>query len=627
MSAARYHLVCEGFRSASVNKTQLSFALKQQLQLDDGQLADLMASRRTVLARNLNEEKARQLGRKLSRAGLKVKAETAAAHQKISPEEMRHHLLDGGLSHYFAGRYHHPDEELDTRLSLALLAGVPVLCYVLLPLIALLLALPLLSVSVWLEQTVAAAVQGGFAVALLVPAWLLRPIRDRVEGMKLEPDTEHLLYTLCDEISHYLEAPSVVTLRLSEAPLIRLHQTPPQWLRGQCELELGLPFLEATTLQQTAGEIAYQLALLSPRGYHWQWGLFRLAYRALTERVPPLREPLSGWIKPMLDYQEQRQRAMVETLIGRQAERRLHLLRSQLAPVEAHWHEFQRFCRRLGIQPDRWSDWFQPQPSPASDTEEDSPGLFRIGAPATWALSNAAGYRKALNRNDDRGRPAPAPTAWKQFQTHRRAEHRLTGGAFPVSALMPPTGATASVRFRPLQLRRRYRATLDTQEAAIRHALGLNAKAPKQELNQLSRAWREAAAPFWEEQAASHRSLPLAKAVYLALNNAEQMALWASQRPEPGSEAARTRDRQLLALYHRWLKTLKPIPALPVLAVPGQNLGAQLQQGEPPPDQATAESVARRCDYWVNSLQIYWTLVAASLLNSQADTETGQAAA
>ena len=627
MSAARYHLVCEGFRSTSVNKTQLSFALKQQLKLDDTQLADLMASRRTILARNLNEEKARALGRKLSRAGLRVKAETAAANQKISPEELRHHLLDGGLSHYFAGRYHHPDEELDTRLSLALLAGVPALCYVLLPLIALLLVLPLLSVSVWLEQTVAAGIQGLIAAALLVPAWLLRPVRESAEGLKLEADTEHLIYTLCDEISHYLDAPSVVTLRVSTAPLIRLHQSPLQWLRGQCELELGLPFLEATTLQQTAGEIAYQLGAQAPRGYHWQWGLFRMAYRALVRRVPKAREPVTGWIKPMLEYQEQRQQTMVEALIGRQVAQQLHRLRSQLDPLESNWSDFQRFCGQLAIQPTHWSDWLRANPPSTIDTKEDSPGLFRISAPATWALSNASGYRKALNRGCDLSLTTPASTAWKQFQTVRRAEQRLTGNAFPVSALMPPTGSTPTRRFRPTQLKHRYRATLNNQEAAIRHALGLNKKAPKQDLNHRSRQWREAAAAFWDDQALRHRSLSLAKAVYLALNNAEQMALWAKQEVEVNSEPARIRDRQMMALYHRWLNALKPIPALPLLVAPGHSLSAQLLRGDSGQNPVTAASIAHHCDYWVNSLQIYWTLVAASLLNSQTDTQTGQEAA
>ncbi|GGX49409.1 hypothetical protein [Saccharospirillum salsuginis] len=627
MSAARYHLVCEGFRSASVNKTQLSFALKQQLKLDDAQLADLMASRRTILARNLNEEKARALGRKLSRAGLMVKAETVAANQKISPEELRHHLLDGGLSHYFAGRYHHPDEELDTRLSLALLAGVPALCYVLLPLIALMLALPLLSLSVWLEQTVAAAVQGLIAAALLVPAWLLRPVREPADGVKLEADTEHLIYTLCDEISHYLDAPSVVTLRVSEAPLIRMHQSLPQWLRGQCELELGLPFLEATTLQQTAGEIAYQLGALAPRGYHWQWGLFQFAHRALTRRVPRLRDPLAGWIKPMLEYQEQRQHTMVDALIGRQVAQQLQRLRSQLGPLEANWSQFQQFCEHLAIQPTAWSDWLRAAPPSNSDAEEDSPGLFRISAPATWALSNASGYRKALNRDSARSFTTPALSAWKQFQTVQRAKHRLTGDAFPASALMPPTGSAPATRFRPSQLKQRYRATLKNQEAAIRHALGLNKKAPKQDLNHLSRQWREAASAYWDESALRHRSLPLAKAVYLALNNAEQMTLWARQTVETESEPARIRDRQLMALYHRWLNALKPIPALPLLAAPGRSLSDQLLRGATAQDSVTAATIAQHCDYWVNSLQIYWTLVAASLLNSQTDTETGQAAA
>lgn len=629
MSAARYHLVCEGFRNATVHKTQLSLALKQQLKLDDAQLADLMAGRRTVLARNLDETKARGLGQKLSRAGLKVKAETAAAHQKISPEELRHHLMDGGLSHYFAGRYHHPDEELETGLSLALLVAVPALCVIVLPLIALLLVVPLLSISVWLSQPIAAAVQGLIAASLLTPLWWLRPVADRAEGILLEPDTEPLLFALCDEISHYLDAPSVIKIHLSEAPLIRMHQSTFQWLRGHCVLEIGLPYLESTTVQQTAGEIAFQLGEMSTRKYYWQWGSFRLAYRALTQRLPISRGYLDNWIQPMFEHQVQRQRTMVEALIGRQSERELHSIRNHLKPIMNQWPEFSQFGQQLSIHPEHWPAWIKRASKPAAETEsEDSPGLFRFTAPATWTLSNAAGYRKTLNHDRKDRQRIDAGTAWKHFLHIRRARQRLhQNGSFPVSALAPPIGERSSRAFRSTRLRQRYTAMLKAQEANIRHALGLQEKPPKQNLEALSRAWRDASAPYWDDSAWRHRNLPLAKAVYQALNQAEQIALWARQDVDAQSPARKRRDQQLLALFHRWVKTLKSIPALPMLGVSGNNLETQLVTPALPSDVRDAAAIADHCDAWVNSLQIYWTVVAASLLNSQADEETGQAAA
>ena len=188
MSAQRFHLVCLGFQDSVSNKTQLSLTLKEQLKLSDAQLADLMASRRTVLARNLPEEKARLWAKKLTRAGLTIEAETATANQKISADELRQHLLDGGLSHYFAGRYRHPDEELETRFSLLILAAIPFAVYLVLPLIALLLVLPLISVSVWTSQAGAALTQLIIAGVLLVPAALFRPRRPPAEGLELDPD-------------------------------------------------------------------------------------------------------------------------------------------------------------------------------------------------------------------------------------------------------------------------------------------------------------------------------------------------------------------------------------------------------------------------------------------------------
>lgn len=625
MSAAQYHLVCEGFRTDSVNKTQLSLVLKQQLKLNDAQLADMMASRRTILARNLTEAKARELGLKLGRAGLVVRAETAAAHQKISPEEMRHHLMDGGLNHYFAGRYHHPDEETDTTLSLAVMAGVPALFYFVLPLIALLLAIPLLSPLVWLEQPLAALFQAVWVGLLMTPAWLLRPVPRKRSGLKLEADTETLLYSLCDEISHYLDAPSVVAVYLTNRPGIQLHQTPLQWLRGQCELDIGLPFLDSTSLQQTAGEIAFQVGGLAPRRYYWLWGLYRFGHQALRYRFPALGQRVDGWLSPMLEHQRQRQQAMVEALIGRQAELQLQQLRKQCMPLEQQWLQFHEFCQRLDVTPERWRDWLS-HPT-AVDSQEDTPSLFRINAPAAWALTHAEGYKKALSRDHTQRFSIPARGLWRQFQAYRQANQRLTKEAFPVSALMPPVGSATSGKPNPRVLKRHYRAALANQEAAIRHALGLNKKPPRQELSLLSRAWRDVAGPFWHEEALRHRNLALSKTLYLALTQAEHMELWAKQTLPPGSDSVEVRDRQLLALYHRWLKTIKPLPALPVLAAPGGSARAQLLEGWPQPERATAAEVAERCHYWVNSLQIYWTLVAASLLNSQTDVEEGQVAA
>lgn len=425
MSNSRYHLVCEGFRHPAANKTQISLMLKQKLALDETQLADLMASRPTILARDLSETQAKQLGQKLARAGLRIQAKSARANQKISAEELRGHLRDGGLSHYFAGRYRHPEIHIDTQLSLLVLAALPILCFILLPLIGLLLVLPVLSVSVWLEQPLAAIMQTALATLFWLPLYFLAPHWPRplpASGLKLDPETEALAFSLVDEVSHFIDAPQVVSIHLSAAPFMRVNQSFTQWLRRQVDLEIGLPYLEALTVQQFAGDLVQQLAPQSPRLYNRTWSLFLGWHRALAARLPTMAKVLEAWIQPMQEHQAERQQSMAQALVGYREGRRVQLIHQRQASLRPQWAEFEQFCQHLDTMATDWGAWIL-QPAPDSNLPTETPenaGQFRMTAPACWLLTHSTGYQKALRRQfPARARSETAAELWRRFRLKR----------------------------------------------------------------------------------------------------------------------------------------------------------------------------------------------------------------
>lgn len=623
MSAQRFHLVCLGFQDSVSNKTQLSLTLKEQLKLNDAQLADLMANRRTVLARNLPEEKARQWAKKLTRAGLTIEAETATANQKISADELRQHLLDGGLSHYFAGRYRHPEEEMDTRLSLLILAAIPVAVYLLLPLIALMLILPLMSVPVWTSQAGAALTQLIIAGLMLVPAVVFWPRNKPREGLELDPDTELLLFALTHEITTYLNSAPVASIRISNAPFVTVHQSPVQWLRRRCEVEIGLPYVQAVTLQQLTGELTRQLGALAPPFNYWTWGAFSQWQQTLARLKPAWSDVLMLRVAPMVEHLQTRQEAMMQTLIGHREARQVTRLTRKLSSLKPDWPDFQAFCAALGVSPEQWPDWIGPvEPVPEAD-EETSQGQFRMTSPATWVLSNAPGYQKALHR--EAGVRVPASTLLKQYQTYRKHQQRVNGTGIAVDALVPPAGAITGKTARSVQVMRHYNATRATQKAAMAHALGLKKKPPTQDLASQTQRWRSSTQGVWPKAALSHPNLALGRALFFALQSAQQLHLWAGFEPV-SNEAKSLRDRQLARLYQNWYHAMLKLPALPLgAATGGQSLVQQLAL--PEKWASLASPATNETGRWVNTLQIYWTMVAGSLLNSGAETETEQAAA
>jgi hypothetical protein len=170
-----------------------------------------------------------------------------------------------------------------------------------------------------------------------------------------------------------------------------------------------------------------------------------------------------------------------------------------------------------------------------------------------------------------------------------------------------------------------YYATLATQKAAIAYALGLKKKPPKQDLADLTRHWRNSARGLWPVTSLKHPNLMLGRALFSALQSVQHLQLWAGFEVKD-DQAKALRERQLIRLYQNGYQAMLKLPALPLGAAPGkQRLAQQLGM------LATADtgSALLHADIgrWVNTLQIYWTIVAASLLNSGLTVDTEQAAA
>ena len=263
MEYERYHLVFEGFLR-ELNRTEISLALKTELQLSDAQVADLMAVRRTVLQNNVPKDRAQTLGRRLTKQGLKVSAQALAINQKNNPADLRRHLMDGGIDQYFASRFKHPEDELDTRISLLILASIAVLSYFVLPLVGLRLLMPTLAFSAWAAQPLAVLIQLFFALLFFAPLIWLWPRSSPVDGIELDADTEELLDHLVHSLAYHLAAPRVRRIVLVQGPVLTIRQSPRDWIQNQSSLVIGLPVLEALNLQQFVGLLAMRMSPLLP---------------------------------------------------------------------------------------------------------------------------------------------------------------------------------------------------------------------------------------------------------------------------------------------------------------------------------------------------------------------------
>lgn len=618
MEYERYHLVFEGFLR-ELNRTEISLALKTELQLSDAQVADLMAGRRTVLQNNVPKDRAQTLGRRLTKQGLKVSAQALAINQKNNPADLRRHLMDGGIDQYFASRVKHPEDELDTRVSLLILASIAVLNYVILPVLGLRLLMPTLALSAWAAQPLAVLVQMLFALMFFAPLLWLWPRSSPIDGIELDAETEELPDHLVRSLAYHLAAPRVRRIVLVKGPVLTIRQTPLDWLQNQSTLEIGLPVLEALTLQQFVGLLAMRMSPLASGFYARTWGLFLQWYNALRSRNKSWALLLSGWVLPMHQHHAERSALIVRDLVGVQETARLQRIEKRFTELNRDWPEFTEFCRNMRIRGSQWSALVAQEPD--GDTPPDAvQALFRMAAPALWILSTSDGYQRALERKRDQT-PAFEMTGrdlWQQFQRLRPLQERFKRLMIRPEALVPPSDAQQKpIALNALRLNRLAKEVLDAQRRRVEQALGLQTPSKKApDMARLVAKWRAASAGVWPGDCLTHKDFPLAKSVFLTLQTLQQMKLWAVEAgPLAGAQLA-LRNKQLMLLYRKWLEQSAKLPALPLLMGDAKTLQAQIQHSAGPTLLAewSPDAAIEQLDFWLTIMICYWTWVAGQIL-------------
>ncbi|WP_320822454.1 hypothetical protein [Reinekea sp.] len=625
MEYKRYHLVFEGFLR-ELNRTEISLALKTELQLSDAQVADLMAGRRTVLQNNLPKESAQTLGRKLTKQGLKVSAQALSINQKNNPADLRRHLMDGGIDQYFASRFKHPDEELDTLVSLLILAGFAVLTYLVLPLIGLRLLVPTLSVSAWLDHPAAVLFQLLFALIFFAPLLWLWPRSSPVDGIELDKETEELLEQLVRSMAYHLSAPTVSRIVLVQSPVLAIRQTPLAWIQNQATLEVGLPVLEALNLQQFVGLLAMRLCPLSGGFYARTWGLFMQWYNALRTRYKPWALLLNNWVLPMHQHQAQRSAAIASDLVGLQETKRLQRIEKRFSELNRDWPEFTVFCQKMRIRGTHWHELVAKETS-SDDQADEVQALFRMAAPALWILSTSDGYQRAFGRKQ--GQTPAFETSgvelWQQFQRFTPAQEQFQKLMIRPEALVPPSEAPKRQNaLNALRLNRLASDVLQSQQQRVEQALGLPVKVKKMnDMSTLVTRWRAASASFWPDNFMQHTRFPLAKDIFLSLQTLQQLRLWAIEDRLVDVSKRRARDKQIMALYAKWLAQTALLPPLPLIRDHANTLQDQVQHsvGSKLLAEFDADGVVAQLDYWLTIMVCYWTLVAGQILQPRTLSE------
>jgi hypothetical protein len=616
MDQTRYHLVFEGFK-ADANKTVLGYTLKTDLDLSDAQVADLMAERRTVLKDNLSKEAAVKLGKQLSQSGLIIKAQALAVNQKNNQEDLRKHLLEGGIEQYFASKYKHAEDEADTNISLLVLAAFPVACYLLLPLIGLLILMPLLSFAVWSDQIAGAITQLIIGLLFFGPLIWLRPKPADIDGIEIDRDTEELLVSLCNEMAHFMSAPTFKRIILVESPVLKIHQTPLQWVTKSATLELGLPVLEALNLQQFVGLMAIRMAPNASTFYNRTWGLFIQWYQALRGQYKPWALLLDNWVLPMHEHQYERGLAIARTVVGYEESLRLSRIDKSFMQMTRDWPEFVAFCKALRIQGTNWHQLVAKEASSVRK-EDEIQALFRMEAPAMWVLSTTTGYQKSFSRADNKPfYSIPGVRLWQQFQRYYPHQERFDKKLIKPITLVPPLEAPKKKNaLNSLILSKQAHDVLSAQRVKIENALNMHAK-PKREkdIAKLISKWRSTSANFWPDDFQHHKLFPIAKALYLALQATQQFELWDIDDKVIDVHKQTARDQKLIALHQKWLSQIAPLPAMPLIDGDFKKLSEQLSLTTASKDLAnlSAQEIQALYPYWLSFLTIYWTFIVGQV--------------
>ena len=615
MEHARYHLIFEGFKPG-INKTAVSFTLKDQMALKDSQLADMMAGRPTVLRQNLDKAAAMRLGKELSQTGLVVKAKALAAHQKNSPEAVRKHLLNGGLDQYFASRYRHADEDLDTILRLVLLAAFAFGTYLILPIIGLTVLVPVISATVWATQPMAALIQTLFAILLFAPAVFLFPKPKAPEGLELDRETEEFLFALIDNVAEHLSAPKIKRVFLVENPIATFRQTPQQWVTNTADLEIGLPVLEMLNMQQFVGLLAMRMTPLSSALHARTWGLFSQWYNALRIKQKRWALLLSNWVHPIRDHQQKRGFTITRDLVGFKIAQQLQKLDKRFDQLNRDWPEFVDYCERLRLRGNNWQNLIG-KLDKVDDQASDLEALFRIESPALWLLSTADGYQKMFQKEQSTDNVAMSGLKlWQQFQTYLPLLEQFQTRLLRPEALYPPVGSTRTKRHNnALLVNRRASAVVNAQLQHIERRLGLQEKPKKEkDINVLLQKWRDSSAGLWPQQAHESTKLPLLKALFNAMQTLQQMAAWSSVTSRLNGVQLKQQRQQLKILKQKWQTQCDLLPALPLLGN-GKKLTEQLAHNN------AEYSIEASLVHWQAVISTYWVYVAGQVLMERQDEE------
>lgn len=613
--AARYHLIFEGFKPG-VNKTAISFTLKDQLQLKENQLADMMAGRHTVLRQNMDKETALALGKELTQSGLIIKAKALATNQKNSPQDLRNHLLNGGLDQYFASRYRHPDEETDTIMSLGVLAAFAIGSYFLLPLIGLGLLLPVLSPTTWATQFFAALIQVIIALLMFVPAIWLFPRPKKVKGLELDSDTEELLFAIVDNLTVHLSAPQIKQIVLVENPILMLHQTPTQWVTNKATLELGLPILETLNVQQFVGLMGMRAAPLSSRLHVRTWGLFIQWYDSLRTKHRSWAMLLNNWVSPIRQHQQKRGFDIARQLVGLQVAQQLQKLDKRFEQLDQDWPEFMDYCQQLRIRGTHWQGLVGKLAKNEAEPGEQE-ALFRMESPSLWLLSTIDGYQKMFQREDSNARFEMNGTQlWQKFQTYLPQADEFTKRLLRPDALYPPTGTPAKPHKNALLVNRRASTYMSAQKQIIEQSLSLKDKPKKpKDIQLMAQKWCHTSAGMWPKSAYSHPRLPLVKALFNAKQTLQLLAVWQGLGDQREDAQRQEQKQQIQTLQQKWFKQAATLPGLPLIGE-GKTLADQLKLNDEP------HSLDDSLPHWQAVITIFWVFIAGQLLNDEKQLES-----
>ena len=614
MEHVRYHLVFQNFKEG-VNKTGACFVLKTELNLSDSQIADMMANRRCVLKDNLSKEEAVRLGRQLSQQGLNLKAQALANHQKSSPDELRKQLRDGGLNQFFASRFRHAEDEMDTILSLVTLAALPILTYILLPLIGLLIILPLISIQTWAHQPIAAFFQLIFGLLLFAPATILFPKSKETEGLEIDRETEELFYQLTHELHIYLNAPDIKKVVFIDQPAIKVQQSAKQWLTNQSTLVVGMPLLEALTVQQLIGSLTIELSPFAKPLYQRTWGFFLLWRSAIEQLNDHWADLLDNWVKPMSKHQSERAESIASQLVGLEQKTALMAVQAKFTRVRGDWPAFTEYCQLLNAKP-TWESFIVPdQTSSASDSSQ---ATLRFTAPALWILSTTEGYQKAIYRSQNAAMfTMPASTLWQHFQHYiQRQELFFRLGIEPLS-LMPTKPAKKTDHGKNAhQLNLQANKVLQCQKERILSTFS-KAKPGMCNLKAETLVWQQLSAPFWPKGVDDDKLFSTARTVFQAIQLIHQMNSWLAITRLPESQQ-KQRAQQIKTLYENWFSLCQKLQPLPVIGTKASSFAAQLANAQchKLSGSSSLNEISQNLTPWLNLLTVYWVTIAGRLVNT-----------